>query len=174
MNSCHFALRGVWLFLCALGTASADIVYTFSGHNAWGTVEEFQYTAPTFIADNTPTGLDITKWTLVAPADLDWCTNCVAGPFYGAAVWFEPNSTDGYGIPHDGVRFYGNDSSVSLFIFQLGSFTTPGIYFTLPESDGDIATLQVSPEPSSQWLLVGFLSLIVAVTVWHEGRVTGQ
>jgi hypothetical protein len=88
---------------------------------------------------------------------------------------FEPNATDGQGGPpaFDDVRFYGNDSSLSLFRLALGAFSTPGIYHTVPEvQGGNIATLQlgVVPEPSSRWLLVTFGSLMIVLTARRRYR----
>jgi hypothetical protein len=173
MKFSHVVLRCLLIFPLAAGIASADVVYSFSG-TSYGFSEAFQYTAPSFIPDNIPTGIDITKWILLTPAQLDSCTNC-GWSYNGAPVWFEPNATDGQGGPpaFDDVRFFGNDSSLSLFRFPLGAFSTPGIYHTVPEVEGgNIATLQVGavPEPSSRWLLVSFVSLMIGLTARRRYR----
>ena len=173
MKSSHVFLRCILMFLLATGIASADVVYSFSGINAFGTSETFQYTAPSLIPDNIQTGLDTTKWTFLTPADLESCPNCAGDAPFNAPVWFEPNAGDGVGCCFDTVRFYGNNDSTSLYVFALGTFSTSGIYHTLGISGGDIATLQVGtvvPEPSSQWLLVSLVSLMIGLTARRRYR----
>ena len=169
MKFSHVVLRCLLIFPLAAGIASADVVYSFSG-TSYGFSEAFQYTAPTFIPDSIPMD-DLTAWTYLTLADLDSCTNC-GWSYNSAPVWFEPNATDGQGGPpaFDDVRFFGNDSSLSVYRFALGTFSTPGIYPT--SVGGNIATLQVGavPEPSSRWLLVSFVSLMIGLMARRRYR----
>jgi hypothetical protein len=167
MKFSHVVLRCLLIFPLAAGIASADVVYSFSG-TSYGFSEAFQYTAPTFIPDSIPMD-DLTAWTFLTLADLDSCTNC-GWSYNSAPVWFEPNTSEGFGCCNDVVRFYGTNSSLSVYRFALGTFSTPGIYPT--SVGGNIATLQVGavPEPSSRWLLVSFVSLMIGLMARRRYR----
>lgn len=148
------------LFILPLAPVSkADsVTYTFTGvnnsHNDDQLSVAFIYTAPGFLPSTAPG-----KFISLLSSQLDSCLNCLVSTFVPAVSF----STQGpfFG---DMIDFADTLNFGSVYEFPLGSFDTPGTYYSnSPFNQGTliVGPLVRTPEPASIALLLSGLLFAV-------------
>ena len=139
--------------------ASAAVRYSFTALSSFeGISGSFEYTSPTFIADN--------RFTPVAAFDACTVVTPVGGACTNGSHLFADTSplTDGQGDLFDSVAFSVNNTNPEYY-FADGAFSAVGTYQTVEFGSAQAGTLTVSqvggvPEPATWALMIGGFGLV--------------